>query len=305
MSQPAAERRQIQSMTGYAVATRETGAGQLSVEVRSVNSRFLDLVFRLPDEQRSCEPALREQISERVLRGKIECRVALRRANESEAGAIDDAALARLSDLLTLVRKRFPESRAPSAGEILRWPGVIIESGDTPDLAGEIAAAAQQALEEFIAAREREGAKLAAFMVARIDEIDTLVAGVQEAGPALLAAHEERLTERLRAVLDEVTSGTAVPLEETMARVRQEVAAYGLRTDVTEEIDRLRSHLAEFRRILTGPGPVGKRLDFLVQELNREANTLGSKAAAIDLTGAAVEMKLRIEQIREQLQNLE
>lgn len=305
MSQPAAERRQIQSMTGYAVATRETGAGQISVELRSVNSRFLDLVFRLPDEQRSSEPALREMISARVLRGKIECRVAWRRGSESEAGAIDDAALARLADLLALVGKRFPDSRAPSAGEILRWPGVIVESGETPELSGDIAAAAAQALDEFVAARAREGAKLADFMVARIDEIDTLVAGVQEAGPALLAAHETRLTERLRAVLDEVTSGTAVPLEETMARVRQEVAAYGLRTDVTEEIDRLRSHLAEFRRILKGAGPVGKRLDFLVQELNREANTLGSKAAAIDLTGAAVEMKLRIEQIREQLQNLE
>ena len=292
-------------MTGYAVATRDTAAGQLSVEVRSVNSRFLDLVFRLPDEQRACEPALREQLSASVLRGKVECRVALRRASESAAGGVDAAALTRLGELLAQVRERFPDSRAPSAGEILRWPGVLVESGDAPDLSGDIAAAMEQALAEFIAARAREGAKLAEFIIARIDEIDGLVASVQESGPALLAAHEARLIERLRAAFDDVTSGTIVPIEETMARVRQEVAAYGLRTDVAEEIDRLRSHLAEFRRILSGPGPVGKRLDFLVQELNREANTLGSKAAAIDLTGAAVEMKLRIEQIREQLQNLE
>lgn len=305
LSQKGAEQRLIQSMTGYAVATRETAAGQLSVEVRSVNSRFLDLAFRLPDEQRACEPILRERITARVLRGKVECRVAMRRATGSEANTLDEAALARLAAMLGLVNERFPQLRAPTTAEILRWPGVMSEGGDAPDLLEDIATAAGQALEEFVAARAREGEKLVAFVRERIDEIDELVAEVAEAGPALLVAHETRLTERLRAALGEVTVGTGVALEETMARVRQEVAAYGLRVDIAEEIGRLRSHVAEFRRILGGPGPVGKRLEFLVQELNREANTLGSKAAAIDLTGAAVEMKVRIEQIREQLQNLE
>jgi len=305
LTQRTAERRPIQSMTGYAVATREAAAGQLSVELRSVNSRFLDLAFRLPDDQRACEPALREKITARVLRGKLECRVSMRRSAGADANAIDEAALDRLATLLATVGERFPQSRPPSTGEILRWPGVLADAGDTPDVQDDVLGAAAQAIEEFVAARTREGEKLVVFVRERVEEIEAFVAAVAEAGPALLEAHETRLAERLRAALGEVTSGTAVPLEETMARVRQEVAAYGLRVDVAEEIGRLRSHLAEFRRILAGPGPVGKKLEFLVQELNREANTLGAKAAAIDLTSAAVEMKLRIEQIREQLQNLE
>ncbi|HEY0879184.1 MAG TPA: DUF1732 domain-containing protein, partial [Zeimonas sp.] len=168
---------------------------------------------------------------------------------------------------------------------------------------GEVVAAARDALAEFTASRVREGSKLVAFVLERADAIDAIVAPLAARGPELVDAWQLKLVERLRDALEQ--TGAAVPVEETMARVRQEVAAYGLRIDVAEEIGRLQAHVVELRRVLAGAGPVGKRLDFLLQELNREANTLGSKAAAIDLTASSIELKVLIEQIREQVQNLE
>ncbi|MCD6680973.1 MAG: YicC family protein [Burkholderiaceae bacterium] len=300
-----AERRPIQSMTGYAQSSRNTAAGQLVVELRSVNARFLDLIVRAPDELRGAEPALRELLGASVQRGKLECRLALRagvRVDEAEA-RVDERALARFAALAQQVARSLPQAAAPSIVEALRWPGVVADETAEVDLNVEVVAAAREALAEFGASRVREGARLVAFVVERADAIDAIVAPLATRSPELIDAWQRKLVERLREALEQ--TGAAIPVEETMARVRQEVAAYGLRIDVAEEIGRLLAHVAELRRVLSGPGPVGKRLDFLLQELNREANTLGSKAAAIDLTGASIELKVLIEQIREQVQNLE
>src|SRR5690606_12168397 len=170
-------------------------------------------------------------------------------------------------------------------------------------LAPEVLAAAHQALDEFVASRVREGEKLATFLHDRAAAICAIVEPLKARSPELLAAWQARLVERLRGAL--VQADAPVPLEETMARVRQEVTAYGLRIDVAEELSRLQAHVDELRRVLDAGSPAGKRLDFLMQEFNREANTLGSKAAAIDLTGAAIELKVLIEQMREQVQNVE
>ncbi len=300
-----AERRPIQSMTGYALSMRNIAAGQLVVELRSVNARFLDLVVRAPDELRGAEPALRELLAAAIQRGKVECRLALRtavRADET-AARIDERALAHFTELSRQVAQSMPNAAPPTIVETLRWPGVVADEAAGIDLNAEVVAAAREALVEFGASRAREGGKLVAFVLERADAIDATVAPLAARGPELVDAWQLKLVERLREALEQ--TGSAIPLEETMARVRQEVAAYGLRIDIAEEIGRLQAHVAELRRVLAGPGPVGKRLDFLLQELNREANTLGSKAAAIDLTGASIELKVLIEQIREQVQNLE
>lgn len=300
-----AERRPIQSMTGYAQSVRNTPAGQLAVELRSVNARFLDLVVRAPDELRAAEPALRELFTASVQRGKLECRLALRpgAADDERTARVDERALARFAGLARQVAQAMPNAAPPTIVDALRWPGVVADDAAGVDLHAEALACARDALAEFAASRTREGGKLVAFVLERADAIDAIVAPLAARGPELVDAWQHKLVERLREALEQ--TGAAVPVEETMARVRQEVAAYGLRIDVAEEIGRLQAHVVELRRVLHGNGPVGKRLDFLMQELNREANTLGSKAAAIDLTGASIELKVLIEQIREQVQNLE
>lgn len=300
-----AERRPIQSMTGYAQCVRNTPAGQLVVELRSVNARFLDLVVRAPDELRTAEPALRELLTASVQRGKLECRLALRAgtADDERSVRVDERMLARFAALARQVAQAMPDAAPPTITDALRWPGVVTDDAASVDLNAEVLAGARDALAELGASRTREGGKLVAFILERADGIDALVAPLAARGPELVEAWQQKLVERLREALEQ--SATTIPIEETMARVRQEVAAYGLRIDIAEEIGRLQAHVVELRRVLHGPGPVGKRLDFLLQELNREANTLGSKAAAIDLTGASIELKVLIEQIREQVQNLE
>ncbi len=304
MNPRTAERRPLLSMTGYALASRDTPAGQLSVEIRSVNSRFLDLSFRMPDELRGVEPALRELIVGAAQRGKIECRVGLRAAVRAPAAAqLDAQALAQAAELIGRLRTAVPQAAAPTVGEILRWPGVVAEPPGAESLAPEVLAAAREAVDEFVASRAREGEKLAAFVRERADAIRAIVEPLRQRTPELLAAWQARLVERLRGAL--VQADAPVPLEESMARVRQEVAAYGLRIDIAEELSRLHAHVDELLRVLAAGSPAGKRLDFLMQEFNREANTLGSKAAAIDLAGASIELKVLIEQMREQVQNVE
>lgn len=291
-------------MTGYALATRDTPAGQIAVELRGVNSRYLDLSLRMPDELRVAEPALRELIGSAVQRGKLECRVTLRSAAVGvPQAAIDPDSLAQLSALDARLRAALPHAIPLSVGEALRWPGLLAEQASAESLAPAVLAAARDALAEFVATRAREGAQLAALIAQRADAIDAIASQVAERAPELLAAHEHKLIERLRGALEVV--GAGVPLEETMARVRQEVTLHGMRIDIDEEIGRLRAHVTELRRILGGPGPVGKRMDFLLQEFNREANTIGSKAAALDLTHASIDLKMLVEQIREQVQNIE
>ena len=291
-------------MTGYAQAARETAAGQLIVEIRSVNSRFLDLSFRMPDELRVAEPALRELIAGAVQRGKVECRIGLRaRSRDESAPGIDARALAQLAELARQVNEAMPRAHPPGVADVLRWPGVLAEPAGAEALAPEVLAATREALAEFTASRQREGSKLVEFMLERADAVTAIVEPLAQRSPELLQAWQDKLVERLRAALDQADA--AIPHEETMARVRQEVTAYGLRIDIAEELSRLQAHVAELRRILEAGGAAGKRLDFLLQEFNREANTLGSKAAAIDLTGASIELKVLIEQMREQVQNIE
>ncbi|WP_417069107.1 YicC/YloC family endoribonuclease [Niveibacterium terrae] len=287
----------ILSMTGYAVGARDAGRARLNLELRSVNSRFLDLVFRMAEELRLTEPALREAISARLSRGKVECRLYWQ-ASGGGAGelALNAPLLDQLASAQDAVRARFADAKTLSVGEILRWPGVLAENGlDFAALADDVAELAVEVIDELIATRAREGEKLAAMIRERVAAMRALVSQAEPLLPGAVAEYQEKLTTRLReavATLDE-------------DRVRQEVSLFAQRADVAEEFSRLRAHLDEVERVLKKGGPAGKRLDFLMQELNREANTLASKAVSGAISAIAVEMKLLIEQMREQVQNIE
>ncbi|MBX9904435.1 MAG: YicC family protein [Burkholderiales bacterium] len=287
----------IHSMTGYATASRELPWGAVSVELRSVNHRYLDVSFRVPDELRQAEQALRETISGAMTRGKIECRVSYALRSNSEGGTeLDTTLLARVLELNTRARAALPEARPLGVADILRWPGML-GADDLP--ADELRAAAgellREALREFTAARAREGAKLAAVILERAAEMRSRIAIVQPRIPAIIAAFQEKLNVRLKEALVSADD----------ERVRQEIALFINKIDVDEELSRLATHLDELQRILGKGGASGKRLDFLMQELNREANTLGSKSADIEMTRVAMDLKLLIEQMREQIQNIE
>ncbi|MBL8473143.1 MAG: YicC family protein [Rhodocyclaceae bacterium] len=287
----------IHSMTGYAVAAQDIGLGVLQIELRSINSRYLDLGFRIPEELRAAEPVLREAISARVGRGKIECRVALAAAAESARELSLNAHLMdRLAELETRLAARFPQAAPLSRYELLRWPGML---GEQSLSAESLQAAAGRlitvALADLSASRAREGERLAATIFERVAALRRLVARVEPMLPAIVAEFQEKLAQRLR---DAVAS-----FDEE--RIRQEVALFAARADVAEELSRLATHLDEVERAIRKGGVVGKRLDFLMQELNREANTLASKAMAAELSAIAIEMKLLIEQMREQVQNIE
>jgi uncharacterized protein (TIGR00255 family) len=285
----------IRSMTGYALASAEHPRGALSLELRSVNSRFLDLQFRVPDELRALEPLLREAITARVTRGKVDCRLSFA-PGAGAAPALDAAALDALRQLEAAARRAFPDAPPLSASEVLRWPGVIRESApDGDELRTRLGVLAARAVDELCAAREREGAKLAAVLAGRAAEMRRRVAQVAPLVPEANAAYQARLAERLREAL-----GTADD-----ERLRAELAVFAVKTDVAEELQRLGAHIAEVERVLAAGGAAGKRLDFLAQELNREANTLASKAATREIADCALELKLLIEQLREQVQNLE
>ena len=293
-------------MTGFASASRPTPLGLLSLELRSVNSRFLDLSLRVADELRNFEPILRESIGAAIARGKVDCRLWIQRQTQPIAPRINDDALAQFVALATRLRQTLPDSQPPTVADMLAWPGVV----ETQPLDGEaLGNALQAALAEAIAAlqasRQREGEALRRILVERCDAIDAIAFSLRPRVPEILAALERKLGERLNQALTPALAGGSVSREEIVDRIRQEVTLYGLRADVDEELKRLATHVTEVRRVLDQGGAAGRRLDFLMQELNREANTLGSKASAIDLTQAAVELKLAIEQMREQIQNLE
>ena len=284
-------------MTGYASAAREFPFGTLSVELRSVNHRYLDVQFRLPDDLRAVEPVLREMLVEQVTRGKVDCRVSL----ATSAGAqktlkLNDDLVRQLEGLELKVRTVSPGAGQLAAADILRWPGVLAAE---PLPLEELQAACREllaaALREFNAARGREGDKLRAVLLERAGAMERRIAEVGPRFPQVLATFQERLAGRLREALG---SGDE-------DRIRQEVAVFAAKIDVDEELQRLTAHVAELKRILSSGGTAGKKLDFLMQELNREANTLASKSVDIIVTQAALDMKLLIEQMREQVQNIE
>ena len=289
----------IHSMTGYAAVQRDLGPAILHLELKSVNSRYLDINFRMGEELRFLEMPLREQIAARIGRGKFECRGGLMPAS-STANVREPAAnpelLAQLASLQDKVRAVLPQAAPLSVAEVLRWPGMLGDQTVALEtLQSECLALAATALDEFVATRAREGEKLADMIRERVVRMRELVAQAAPLLPPALADYQERLAARLReavANLDE-------------ERIRQEIGVYATRIDIAEELSRLTTHLDELERVLKKGGAVGKRLDFLMQELNREANTLSSKSVSSGITNIGLEMKLMIEQMREQIQNLE
>ena len=287
----------ILSMTGFAAVGAELPGCSLTVELRSVNHRYLDLQLRLPDELRGLESAVREVLTTELKRGKVDCRVALNRSTPGAATlAVNAERVVQLRDASTEVLRHAPGSSPLSIVEILRWPGVLTEpSLDAETLAAKTLALVQQALAELAASRAREGRNLKAVLEDRCRAIELQIERVAPRVPAIHDAYVDKLGARLRdAGLDPDTE-----------RLKQELALFATKIDVAEEVSRLTTHVAEVRRVLAAAGPSGKRLDFLMQELNREANTLASKSVDAELSHAALEIKVLIEQMREQVQNLE
>jgi uncharacterized protein (TIGR00255 family) len=287
----------IYSMTGYASASRELASGVLNVELRSVNHRYLDIQFRLPDELRPAEPALREVLGARLHRGKIECRVTWTAAPLGrKTPEIDAPLLAQLVELDARVRAALPQAAHLNVHDVLRWPGMLgAESVPVEELREACRELLAQVLDEFAVTRGREGEKLAQMLLERAATMEKRIADVGPRMPQVIAAFQEKLGTRLKEALGAADD----------ERIRQEVVLFANKIDVDEELSRLTAHIGELKRVLAAGGAVGKRLDFLMQELNREANTLGSKAADIAVTQVSMELKLLIEQMREQIQNIE
>jgi len=286
----------IYSMTGYAVAARELDSAVLNLELRSVNHRYLDIQFRMPDELRVIEPALREALAAKLNRGKIECRISYTPTPGQKGVDLDQELLRQLVTLEKRVRAMLPDAQGLTASDVLRWPGML--GTDTLDVEGMRVVCRElldSVLEEFTTTRAREGEKLKTMLLERAAAVETLVAEVAPRMPQVIAGFQEKLATRLKEALANADED----------RIRQEVALFANKIDVDEELTRLTTHMGELRRILEKGGAAGKRLDFLMQELNREANTLGSKAADIVVTQVSMELKLLIEQMREQIQNIE
>ena len=295
-------------MTGYAVATSEGAAGTLTIEIKSVNSRFLDLQFRINDDLRALEPDLRAAIMGAITRGKCEARLSFGRKVAGGAQVLNAVVLADLARLQTEVARHFVSAPLLTVAELLRWPGVIEEAHvGQESLQADVAALTVRTVAAFVDSRRREGAALEAMLVARIDAMDIIVKRITPLIPQVIAQFQQKAVERMQDALGLAGHGTPSTLtrQEAFERIRQEVTLYGIRIDVSEELSRLSAHLGETRHILQKGGQVGKRLDFMMQELNREANTLGAKAAVKELADASMELKLLIEQMREQVQNLE
>ena len=297
---------QVYSMTGYAAAQAPSPLGISSLEVRSVNSRFLDLTLRTADELKCTETALRSILTQSVGRGKVEIRTGVKAELNETSGSINPAALSLIQKLQTEVLAALPEARPMSAAEILAYPGVVRTAEANPEeLTKIVSGLLTTALEAFKKSAEREGAALAEVLKGYCDKIDAIADAVQVRMPDIVAAAQAKLTQRLEDALSKaLTAHSQLTSEEVSDRIRTEATLYAMKIDVDEEVNRLKTHTKEVRRVLTAGGPVGKRLDFLMQEMNREANTLGSKAAAIEMTDASLNLKLLIEQMREQIQNL-
>jgi len=287
----------IYSMTGYAARSSVVNGGTLHVELKSVNSRFLDCHFRVCDELRMVELPVRETISQRIRRGKVECRVSFVVAGDcGPRPNINGTLLERLRDLDAEVRRMMPQATPLSVYDILHWPGLLGDEGlELEALLPQCLDLVRATLDEFDASRAREGEKLGQVIRDTLARMRSLLREVGPRIPAAQAAFNEKVRQRLLEVV-------APPDDD---RIRQEVALFAARIDVAEELARLSTHLDEVDRVLRAGGATGKRLDFLMQELNREANTLASKSLVAEVSQTAIECKLLIEQMREQVQNLE
>jgi len=284
-------------MTAFARCEAVTSWGTLTWELRSVNHRYLDIALRLPEELRSLEPRVREQIGTHLARGKVDGTLRFQ-PGEAAAGAIEMNAeqVQRLLAASDHLRGLAPDVPSLRAIDILRWPGVIkVPPLDVESLGAAALEALNATLDDLVKTRQREGARMQEFMLARLQSMDEEVAKAKVLFPEAARLFRERLEARLKDVKQQLDP----------ARLEQEIVLFAQKADVTEEIDRLTAHFAEIRRVFTQSGPVGRRLDFLMQELNREANTLSSKSTDTRLTNVAVELKVLIEQMREQVQNIE
>ena len=303
----------VYSMTGYASAqhstatsapegeTRSQPATQLGLEIRSVNSRFLDLTFRLPEDLRQFEPALRELLGAKLKRGKIEVRASVETTGSSSVTDPTPKLLQRLNAVQDNIRAWLPNATPLSVADVVRLAAA--EQSSQRDWSEDVMPLAEKALKELLAARQREGARLAAMLLGHIAQLRALAAKAVPMVPQLVEQQRQRFMERWKEAMA-LTDGATLP-EAAQDRALTEATAFAIRIDVAEEITRLNSHLDEQERLIKKGGEIGKRLDFLIQELHREANTMGSKSAALELTHISVDMKVLIEQMREQVQNLE
>ena len=285
----------IRSMTAFASGERITPSGTLGCELRAVNHRFLEIGVRLPDELRALEPALRERISARVARGKLDLTMRLRSPEGGNALQLDPSVVGELSNLARDLQSRFPSLQVQFT-DLLQFPGVLQRgASDVEGLQTEALSLLEQVIGDFLAAREREGANLATVIRERVDAIAQRAAEVRTLMPIIRAGQRLKLQARLADLAQPADPG----------RLEQELVLWLQKLDVDEELDRLDSHVIEIRRVLAQKEPVGRRLDFLLQEFNREANTLGSKSVDTRTSQAAVELKVLIDQVREQIQNIE
>jgi uncharacterized protein (TIGR00255 family) len=293
-------------MTGYASAQHSAGQGttgtaRLGLEIRSVNSRFLDLSFRLGDELRAHEPALRELLTARLKRGKVEVRAQLEGPGGDGLREPSARMMQRLGTLQDTVRTWLPDAQALSVAEILRL-GTAEATVDV-DWAAITVELAQKTLTGLMAAREREGARLAEMLLGHLAQLRALCAQAKPLVPQLVEQQRQRFLDRWKEAM--ALSEGAVSPEAAQDRALTEATSFAIRIDVAEELTRLAAHIDELDRLIRKGGEIGKRLDFLIQELHREANTLGSKSAALELTRISVDMKVLVEQMREQVQNIE
>lgn len=287
----------LNSMTGFARASAETVAGTLTCELRAVNHRFLDVQFRLPEELRGKEVELRQEIAKACKRGKVECALHIRRGNQELAELrLNEDLVRQIGRAVEVLDDLLPDTRDIDPIDVLRWPGVVEEQQIDAD---PLFAAASELLKETLAAlgrmRSNEGERISVMLESRCADILDIAADVQKRMPEVLDAVRAKQRERI----------DKLDVAADPARLETELALIAQKLDVDEELDRLKSHISEIRAVLGKQEPVGRRLDFLMQELNREANTLGSKSADTETTKAAVELKVLIEQMREQIQNVE
>lgn len=286
----------IFSMTGYATLVKDTPHASLNIELRSVNNRYLDIQFRLPDDFRMLEPAMRTLLSEQITRGKVECRFSISARTQAEQSQqVDKDVLNQLVSLTKSIQSTLPEAGNLTVAEILQWPGILIDNSPIDDWREQCMVLLHAVLADFQSSREREGDKLKAALLDRLNKMRQLVITVSPRIPGLLVAFQERLKARLQ----------EAGINDEDDRIRQEISMFAGKIDIDEELTRLQTHLDEVERILQQGSSVGKRLDFMMQELNREANTIGSKSVDIEISRASMELKVLIEQMREQVQNIE
>jgi len=284
-------------MTGFAAAAEESPRGSLAVELKTVNHRYLEFQTRIPEELRPLEPAMREAVAAKLTRGKVDCRVTFTPVESARRTLVpDEDAMNALDAASRQVLTRFPQARPLSVAEVLHWPGVLAEESLSADTAkDQVLGLLARAIRDLDQTRAREGEKLEAILRDRLDRMAVLAKEAEPLMPGAVKAFADKLAAKV------AEAGASASDE----RIHQEIVLYAARIDVDEELTRLVAHITEFRRVLGKGGTCGKRLDFLCQELNREANTLGSKSVSNDLTRISVELKVLIEQMREQVQNIE